>query len=91
MRLLSVCLLLLFLALGSGVLLLLFRFVLEELFGAWLAVFRLPLVTLTRSQSKADHCQNKERMFHRARWIRDLFEKGNPSFAFEYFPLKTLL
>ena len=73
----------LFFAFFVGVLLLLFRFVFEEFFGAGFAVFRLPFVTLTRSQSEADHCQNKERMFHRARWIRDLSEKGNPSFLME--------
>ena len=71
------------LAFFVGVLLFLFRLVFEEFFGAGFAVFRLPFVTLTRSQSEADHCQNKERMFHRARWIRDLSEKGNPSFLME--------
>ena len=71
------------LALFVGVLLLLFRLVFEEFFGAGFAVFRLPFVTLTRSQSEADYCQNKERMFHHARWIRDLSEKGNPSFLGE--------
>ena len=68
------------LAFFVGVLLFLFRLVFEEFFGAGFAVFRLPFVTLTRSQSEADYCQNKKRMFHRARWIRDLSEKGNPIF-----------
>ena len=43
------------LAFFVGVLLFLFRLVFEEFFGAGFAVFRLPFVTLTRSQSEADH------------------------------------
>jgi hypothetical protein len=71
------------LAFFVGAFLFLLRLVLEEFFGAGFAVFRLPFVTLTRSQSEADYCQNKKRMFHRARWIRDLSEKGNPIFPDE--------
>lgn len=71
------------LALFVGVPLFLLRFMFEEFFGAGFAVFRLPFVTLTRSQSEADYCQNKERIFHHARWIRGLSEKGNPSFLIE--------
>lgn len=44
------------LALFVGVPLFLLRFVFEEFFGAGFAVFRLPFVTLTRSQSEADYC-----------------------------------
>ena len=64
----------------------LFGLVLEELFGAGFPRLGFPIVTLTRGQSKTDHCQNKERMFHRDRWISDLFEKGNPSFTLKILP-----